>query len=72
MDLPFLFHIIPLSFAAQIQAGSGLGPLLIDVFDDTEVDTLGHYHDGSGLGEIDDEEEKLVLAPEDVDGKQLP
>jgi hypothetical protein len=45
---------------------------VIDVFDDTKVNTLGHYHGGSGLGEIDDEEEKLVIATEDVDGKQPP
>jgi hypothetical protein len=67
--IPLLDYIVPVSFAAPLQVGPSPGPLLIDIFDDPRVNALGQYHGGSGLGQFQDGEEKLIITTNDVDGR---
>ena len=65
-----LFHYsFPCSNAAPLLADSVPGPLLIDVFDDQDRNAIGYYHGGSGFGHIDEEEQELIIATDDVDGR---
>jgi hypothetical protein len=70
-SLALFCFIIPCIFAAPLQAGPSPGQLLIDVFDDPEINALGEYHGGSGIGQFDDEEQRLSIATDNVDGKNI-
>jgi hypothetical protein len=67
--LPLLHCFFPHTSAAPLQAGPTVGPLLIDVFDNPQLNALGQYHGGSGLGQFKDGEQQLIITTDDVDSK---